>query len=212
MHRIDFDFAPDGTAQIAETREGGALHRYTLAPGDDLAGQPAPVRAACEARWTSQVVEAHSARRRRAPPDPTGEQARAEAHRRLDALHAAHLRAATDDATPEERDTWTLKEEAARAYLEGGATDGRRAMMEMIEAEAAGDGSDPAALARRIVRKAEAYARLVGVAAGIHARAKAELARRAREAGPEADLAQALLPAIEKAALRFAEVSAARAG
>lgn len=42
--------------QIAQT-----YHRTSLAPGQDLTGQPANVVAICNAAWTSEVVAAYEA-------------------------------------------------------------------------------------------------------------------------------------------------------
>lgn len=91
---------------------------------------------------------------------------------RIDLLHASFMRSLTGDATVEERDTWKPKEEAARAYVDGSASDGQKAM---IDLEAAGTGGDPVALAARVVAKAEAFLILIGIAAGLRAKARAAI-------------------------------------
>lgn len=205
MERIEFLDA--GIAQVATIRADGTRHRYTLAPGADLSDQPPGVRQACEAAWTPGKVRAYDAHlRATVPPAPTRAQTFAAATALIARLHADFLREATGDATPEERDTWRTKEEAARACLSGTATEGQRAM---IEREAGGDGTDPDALARTIVAKADACRRLVGIAGAIRAGAKAEIARIARDSLSGADPSAALDAATRAAAARFAE---ARAG
>jgi len=92
------------------------------------------------------------------------------AFERINNIHAALMRTLTGGATVEERDTWKTKEEAARAYLDGSASNGQKAM---IDFEAAGAGEDPVALATRIVTKAESFQALIGIAAGLRQKARA---------------------------------------
>ncbi len=44
------------------------FRRWTLCPGDDLAGQPANVVAQCQAAWTPEVVAAYQAQMAAARP------------------------------------------------------------------------------------------------------------------------------------------------
>lgn len=88
---------------------------------------------------------------------------------RINSVHASFMRKLTGNATKEERDTWKPKEEAARAYLAGSA---RPCQISMIEDEASGDGEDPAALAARIIGKAEAFEELIGKAGKIRNKAR----------------------------------------
>lgn len=104
-----------------------------------------------------------------------------DANRRIDVAHAAFLRSLTGNATSEERDTWKTKEEAARAFIAGNATDGQTAL---IELEAQGEGTEPAALAQVIVGKAESFQKLIGMAAGLKNKAKAAVKQAAAADAP----------------------------
>jgi hypothetical protein len=107
----------------------------------------------------------------------------------VNSLHAGFLRDLTGGATVEERDTWQTKEGAARAMVAGSATDGQKAM---IGFEAAGAGLDPLALTQTIIAKAESFQALVGMAAGLRAKAKAAIALAAGEPVPIDDVAGAI--------------------
>ena len=87
----------------------------------------------------------------------------------VDRRHAEFLRALTDNATSEERDTWKTKEEAARAVMAGTASEGQQAM---IALEADGAGVAPDTLAQVIVQKAENYQQMIGIAAGLRVKAR----------------------------------------
>ncbi|MGB0661336.1 MAG: hypothetical protein ACPGNV_14320 [Mangrovicoccus sp.] len=87
----------------------------------------------------------------------------------VDQRHAECIRLLTDNATIEERDTWKMKEEAARAVISGTATEGQQAM---IALEADGAGLAPENLAQVIVQKAESYQKLIGMTAGLRAKAR----------------------------------------
>lgn len=90
----------------------------------------------------------------------------------IDQVHSKFLRELTGNASVEERDTWKIKEEAARALIANEATPGQQAM---IENEALGDGRDARILAQTIVAKADAFSKLIGLAAGLKAKAKAAI-------------------------------------
>lgn len=92
------------------------------------------------------------------------EEAKADAMAVVYTRHASYLRLATDSATPEERDTWPAKNAAATAYLANTATAGQTAL---IEAEAAGGGIAPDALAQTITAKADAFLGHVGQAGAL---------------------------------------------
>lgn len=100
---------------------------------------------------------------------PTLDQIKADALATIDTEHAARLRRLTGDATPEERDTWTVKAAAAAAFLAGTQTTAQAAM---IEAEASGSGVTAAQLAQVIDAKAQAFMSLVGLAAGLRSKGR----------------------------------------
>jgi hypothetical protein len=78
---------------------------------------------------------------------------------RIDALCAAYLGAQTRGATPEERDTWPVKEAAARAVLDQTAT---AVETRMLGREAAARDIAVAELARLIVARADGMRVLIG--------------------------------------------------
>lgn len=94
---------------------------------------------------------------------------RAEALARVDQEHARFLRELTGNATVEERDTWKIKEDAARAVVAGTYSLGQLAM---LQNEADGRGSTVDYLANSIISKAEAFQSLIGLASKVKARAK----------------------------------------
>ncbi|MFI0396040.1 hypothetical protein [Paracoccus jiaweipingae] len=115
------------------------------------------------------------------PPPPSREDQRRSALAKIDAEHARYLRALTGGATIEERDTWKPKEEASRAFEAGTATPGQAAM---LAAEADGGGITEAELAAKIIAKADAFLALIGVAAGLRAKARAAIMAATDEAVP----------------------------
>jgi hypothetical protein len=124
-----------------------------------------------------------------ADPDADRADQRGAAMDRVNWLHADFLRNLTGGATVEERDTWQTKEAAARAMVAGSVTDGQKAM---IGFEAAGAGVDPIALAQTIIAKADSFQTLVGMAAGLRAKAKAAIVLAAGESVPIDDVAGAI--------------------
>lgn len=104
-----------------------------------------------------------------APPKPREDQRKA-ALARVDQEHANYLVTLTGGATVAERDTWKVKEEAARAFEAGTATSGQTAM---LAAEAQGAGITVAALAATIIAKADTFLSVIGLAAGIRAKGRA---------------------------------------
>jgi hypothetical protein len=64
-----FEVTPNGTIQVrlanqildGETVKAQTFHRYCLAPGSDLTGQPDQVVAIANAVWTPEVVTAYEA-------------------------------------------------------------------------------------------------------------------------------------------------------
>ncbi|WP_298938146.1 hypothetical protein [uncultured Ruegeria sp.] len=101
---------------------------------------------------------------------PDIETRKAEALRAVDTAHATYLRQLTGSATPEERDTWLVKAEAAQAYLEGTAS---AAQTELIETEAAGGGRTPDELAQKIIVKDTAFHGHIGQASALRASGRA---------------------------------------
>lgn len=85
----------------------------------------------------------------------------------LHTIHSATLLAATGGASPEERDTWSTKEIAARAFMSGSQT---TAQQEMLEAECYFSGSDPLTLCNVILAKGAQFQKLVGTLAGIRSK------------------------------------------
>ncbi len=82
------------------------------------------------------------------------------------------MRKQTGNASVEERDTWKTKEEASRAILDDSATP---AQAQMIALEAQFRGVEPAALAQNVVAKSDGFKILIGMAAGIKAKAHAAI-------------------------------------
>ena len=117
------------------------------------------------------------------------EQAKAQAMAEVKATHASYLRQATDNATPEERDTWPAKSAAATAYLAGTAT---AAQIAFMGAAAARDGVTPDALAQTIITKADAFLGHIGQADDLSASGRAAV-----EAATTHDALQAALDAFE---------------
>lgn len=108
---------------------------------------------------------------------------------RIRDVHADFLRQSTGHATVEERDTWKPKEEAARALIAGSATDGQTTMLQF---EAEGGGTDLLVLAQIVVAKAEAFQALIGIAAGIKAKAKSAIMQATDETVPVEQVGPAL--------------------
>lgn len=94
------------------------------------------------------------------------------ANARIGAVHANLLRVATGDATTEERDTWKIQEEAARALDDGVATAGQTSMIDDL---AAGAGVTNAEMAAIILAKADAFIALIGAAGKIRAKYRAQV-------------------------------------
>ncbi|WP_299773125.1 hypothetical protein [uncultured Tateyamaria sp.] len=132
------------------------------------------------------------------------EDAKAEALAEVKATHASYLRQATDNATPEERDTWPAKSAAATAYLAGTATAAQTAFM---GAAAARGGVTPDALAETIITKADAYLGHIGQADDLRASGRAAV-----EAATTHDALQAALAAFETEAHAAFEALEAEGG
>jgi hypothetical protein len=115
-----------------------------------------------------------------APPIPRADQRKA-ALSRVDEEHANYLVTLTGGATVAERDTWKVKEEAARAFEADTATPGQTAM---LTAEAQGVGITKAELAATIIAKADAFLALIGVAAGLRAKGRAAIMAATDDAVP----------------------------
>lgn len=123
-------------------------------------------------------------------PADVMDRARQAAFRRVDTIHAALLADITGHKPAEERDTWAPKEAAARAYLDGTASETDTAM---IDAEAAGDGVSGTDLAGIVVAKANEFRAAVGAAGAIRRAAKAAIAAIPDDApDPEAAVEAAL--------------------
>lgn len=91
---------------------------------------------------------------------------RSDALKAVEVEHADLLRRLTGDATIEERDTWAVKETAARAFLLDTATDTQQQMLAM---EAEGRQQTVNLLASIIVGKADDFRLLVGLTSKLRA-------------------------------------------
>lgn len=92
---------------------------------------------------------------------------KAEARDMVHQLHAETLELLTGGATIQERDTWPVKETAARAFIGETASPSD---LQMLGTEAVFTGLPLADLAAHIVAKAEAFKSLVGLASGMRAK------------------------------------------
>ena len=104
-----------------------------------------------------------------APPDlRTLDEAKTDAGISVKSGHAALLYAASDAATPEERDTWAIKADAAYAVLNESAS---TAQTHMLTSEAEARGLAVQDFAAIIIAKSNAYHELVAHAAVLKAQA-----------------------------------------
>jgi len=196
MSGYSISIDPYGVVLVRQTLNGDN-HRYTLTPEQDIAGQPDEIRAFCAAHWTPQTRQVYAAYQERIPSSSaTTQEVMDRAILTLKDLHASFLQAHAGQPTLQEYATWKLKEDAARAYLDGVPSDAQKTM---IEREAAGDDTPPMALAQVILRKAEAFHHLIGIAGGIKRKADAAIAR----LGPDADNGAALNDILAKARVAF---------
>ena len=105
-------------------------------------------------------------------PAFTRDELRVAALARIDQEHEGYLVSLTGGATVAERDTWKVKEEAARALEAGTVT---LAQSNMLALEASGTGVSPEALAGAIIAKADAFLSLIGTAARVRAMGRAAI-------------------------------------
>lgn len=115
-----------------------------------------------------------------APPIPREDQRKA-ALDRIEQEHASFLVTLTGGSTVAERDTWKVKEEAARAFEAGTASPGQAAM---LAAEAQGRSITEVELVAVIIGKADAFLHLIGLAASIRAKARSAIMAATDEAVP----------------------------
>ena len=119
--------------------------------------------------------------------------------------HSNFLRKVTGGATTEERDTWNVKEAAARAYLDGNATESQT---QMLTLEAEGRQQSVASLAALVVEKAEQFRLLVGLTAKLRAAARQAVVQATDGSVPIANIPAALAEAQKaRAAAREAALS-----
>jgi len=90
----------------------------------------------------------------------------------VDTQHAALMRTLTGGVTVEERDTWQMKELAARALTDGSATE---AQINMLEVEASYLDVSATALTAKIIAKADLFKKLTGLAGGVRGKARAAI-------------------------------------
>lgn len=148
-----------------------------------------------ETPFAREVWAALSGREIAQPAAIAREVQRDAALRQIDAAHAAYLRDLTGGATVEERDTWKAKEEVARAYVAGAATSGQAAM---LAAEAAGAGLSEADLAAKVIAKADSFLALIGIAAGLRAKACAAIMIAGAEDVPPEDVGARIAAALSQ--------------
>jgi hypothetical protein len=124
-------------------------------------------------------------------PDPAADlaQARLGAEATLLARIEAVAEALTGAVPLAEKLSWTAKEEAARAFAEGNADPGARAL---LEGEAAVTGEGVADLAARILRNAEAWRLVIAWLSGVRRRTLTALALAPDAAAIAAALAQGM--------------------
>lgn len=110
------------------------------------------------------------------------------AYLEIDRMHQDILIELTDDVTPEERDTWFLKEEPAMLFLAGNTTD-PRVQMFLVETTITGD--DPTVFSNYILKKSGEFRYLASVASGLKTKGK-----RAVEAATSVEVLAATMDAI----------------
>ena len=184
------------------TRQGGALHLALRLPhGPDappevlfpalladpadgpvaLPGQPAvpvPATGPGAIDWAAVIA-----------PGTRTEAARARAEARLAEAIEGATRALTGTVPLTEKLSWTAKEEAARAWIGDTADAAQRAL---LEGEAGVTGEDPADLAARVLRNAEAWRHAIARLSGLRRRTVAAMAAAADPEAIEAALAEGL--------------------
>lgn len=134
------------------TFEGGETHSLSLA-GD----MPDTPETAVLAAWLR-------AGNRAAPYQPSLDKSKVQAAAQVERQFSTLMVSLTGNASIEERDTWSIKEAAARAFEAGNANESQLAM---LTAEANGVGETVAELASKIITKATGFYALVGFASGL---------------------------------------------
>lgn len=114
-----------------------------------------------------------------------------DAYHRVNVDHGAALLRLTGSASQAERDTWAVKEAAARAVIDGTAGG---AQAQMIALEASARGQSPAELAQVVISKADNFRISIGAAGA--ARATANAAIQAAEGSDVLDVVRLLDEAV----------------
>lgn len=126
------------------------------------------------------------------------------AYLEIDRMHQDILIELTDDVTPEERDTWFLKEEPAMLFLAGNTTD-PRVQMFLVETTITGD--DPTVFSNYILKKSGEFRYLAALVSGLKTKGK-----RAVEAATSVEILAATMDAIhEQADASVLAIKSARA-
>jgi hypothetical protein len=125
-------------------------------------------------------------------------EARGQARAQILAALARVVQAITGPVPVSEMLSWPAKEMAARAWVAGEATEADRAL---IEGEAAMTGEDAAALARRVLDRAEAYRAAVAALTGLRRAAEAAL-EAAGDAGTVSQVTAATLERLASVAAK----------
>lgn len=143
-----------------------------------------------------------------ASPQPVEPRAQllAEALEQINARHGEFLWRLTGDATTEERDTWPVKAEAARAYLAATAS---MAQTDMIETEAQGRAETATELATLITTKADAFIAFIGIAGELRGEGIAAVTAAAAPAIDDADVADEIAAAMAQFSADMAAAFAA---
>lgn len=186
------------------TATPGAAPNEWIVTGEDADGAPVEITVYCPA-GASSATEALRLAQGAGQRDEGALAAAllADALHQVEVGHAALMRRLTGSATPEERDTWTIKAAAARAVLADTASPPELAM---ITAEAEGGGETPAQLAQRIVGKADSFMALVGLCGRLRAQGRAAITAAAATEVPT-ETPGAIAAALEawRAAVKAAE-------
>lgn len=111
---LKIDIAQNGTVMIRETIDG-QYHRRTILPGDDYAGEPAEIAAACATAHTPEVIAAFLDSRMVRQPSPEEQLAAWRAGAKCSRLQGrltlgAEVCAALDAMAADPATPWAMRE------------------------------------------------------------------------------------------------------
>ena len=162
--------------EIVEVDEDGTFHVIEMAGRQDMTKEDAL------AEYQDQAARVPS-------EEEILQEVSEQALTEVDTRHAAFLRAATGNASSEERDTWAVKLAAANALVAGEANESQ---INMLSTEAPAWSETTEEFATYIIGKAAAYEALVGHAGRVRGES-----RTAIKAASTTDEIQAALDAME---------------